>query len=216
MYCWNPQNRTLIFQDKQFEGSHTLALLSKWMFSHPSPWESHINVCWNPSEQGLFTQTRSIWGVTCLGFTWKMNIFPSISLETNYMYVETLRYRVWSENNLRVTYLDLLWKWTILPSILRNHIIVCWNPQNRAHFSKTINFRVTCLGLLEKWTFSHLSPWNPMYMCVETPQNRAHFSKKINFEGSHAEALLWKMNIFPSISLENPINACCNPQNRAH
>ena len=129
-----------------------------------------------------------IWGVTCLGFTLKMNVFPSIS------------------------------------SI--NAMNVCWNPQNSARFSKTIDLRghmprftlkmnvfpsisskmpwmyveilrtvlvfprrsiwgVTCLGLLEKWMFSHLSSQKP-HKCVLKPSEQCSFFQDDWFEVSHA------------------------------
>ena len=54
--------------------------------------------------------------------------------------------------------------------------------------------------------FSMKDQWNP--------QNRAHFPEMINLRG-HMPRITLRMNIFPSILLENPINVCWNPQNKA-
>ena len=57
-----------------------IGLLSKWMFSHLSPWKPHKCVL-KPSEQGLFSKMINL-RCHMPRFTLKMNIFPSISLET--------------------------------------------------------------------------------------------------------------------------------------
>ena len=43
----------------------------------------------------------------------------------------------------------------------------------------------------------------------------AHFSETIDLSG-YMPGFTLKMNIFPSMSLENPVNVCLNPQNRDH
>ena len=166
-----------------------------------------INVCWNPQNRACFSETIDFRGHMSR-FTLKMNIFPSY--------------------------------------VLRNPINVCWNPQNRAHFSEMINLRghmsrfalkmnmfsylsslqphkcvlklsergsvflrwliwgVTYLGFLEKWTcFLIYLLRNPINVCWN-PQNRACFSEVINLRGHMPIGLLWKINVFPSISLETP------------
>ena len=64
-------------------------LLSKWMFFHLSPWKP-INVCWNPQNRAQFSETIDLRG-HMPRFTLKMNVFPSICLETPLMCIETLR-----------------------------------------------------------------------------------------------------------------------------
>ena len=97
-------------------------------------------------------------------FTWKMNVFPSISLEMPEMCVETVR-----------TELVFL-RWSI--------------------------WVVTCLGLIKNESFSIYLLQNAINVCWN-PQNRACFSEMIDLRG-HMPRFTWKMNIFPSISLEMP------------
>ena len=52
--------------------------------------ENPINVCWNPHNRDNFSETIDLSGHMPM-FTLKMNVFPSISLETPKMCVETLR-----------------------------------------------------------------------------------------------------------------------------
>ena len=120
---------------------------------------------------------------------------------------------------------------------------MCWNAQNRAHFSETIDFRghmsrftwelnifpsislempemcvemlrtelvfprwsiwgVTCLGLLENECFPIYLLKNTRNVCWNH-QNRARFSETIDLRG-HMPRFTWKMNIFPSMTLELP------------
>ena len=58
-----------------------LGLLLKWMFSHLSPWKP-INVCWNTQNRAHFAETINLRD-HMPRFTLKMNVFPSISLETH-------------------------------------------------------------------------------------------------------------------------------------
>ena len=86
-----PSTQTLFSQDDQFEGSPAYVYLQKECFHYLSPWKPHECML-KPSEQGSLIFTRwSSWGVKCLRFTCKMNVFLSISLETPWMYVGTLR-----------------------------------------------------------------------------------------------------------------------------
>ena len=109
-------------------GVTCLGLLSKWMFSHLSPWKPNKCVL-RPLEQGSFFPRQSIWGVTCLG---------------------------------------LLSTWTFPIYLLGNCINGCWNPQNRACFSKMINLR----GHMPRFTLKmNVFPSNlleTLKMCVET------------------------------------------------
>ena len=99
------------------------------MFSHLFPWKLHkfvlksseqdlfliyvlsnpINMCWNHQNRACFSEMIDLRG-HMLRFTWKMNIFPSISLEMPEMCVEILsrglvflRWSIWG-----VTCLGLL------------------------------------------------------------------------------------------------------------
>ena len=63
---WNFQNSAHFFQDDQFEGSHA------WVYSKNEHFPTYVlgkhhKCVLKSSEQGLFFQRWSIWGVTCLG-----------------------------------------------------------------------------------------------------------------------------------------------------
>ena len=62
-------------------------------FSNLSPWKPHKCVL-KPPEQGPFFPKWSIWGIIGLGLLKNWIFFPSISLETPYMCIETLRTRL--------------------------------------------------------------------------------------------------------------------------
>ena len=99
--------------------------------------------------------------------------------------------------------------------LLRNPINMCSNPENRAHFSNTIDLR----GHMPRFTvkmnvFPSISLESPK-MCVETLTNRAQFSEMINLRG-HMPRLYSKNVCFPIYLLGNCINECWNPQNRVH
>ena len=120
-----------------------------------------------------------------LRFTLKMNVFPSISLETPKMCVETLRtglvflrQSIWG-----VTCLSLLYKWNTnehFPIYLHgNTINVCWNPQNRAWFSEMINLR----GHMPRFTlkmnvFPSICLETPL-MCIETLRTGLVFTRRL-------------------------------------
>ena len=87
---WVETLRTvLVFPRQSIWGVTCLGLLKKWMFSHLSP-EKPINVCWNPRNSACFSKTIDLRG-HMPRFTQKMDVFPSISIETPKMCVETLR-----------------------------------------------------------------------------------------------------------------------------
>ena len=87
---------------------------------------------------------------------------------------------------------------------------MCWNPQDSAHFSKTIDLRVTCLGLLLKWTFFHLSPQKPHKCVVETLRTVLVFLRWSILRG-HMPRFTLKMNVFPSYLLRNTRNCVFRP-----
>ena len=72
-----------------------------------------INVCWNPQNSAHFSKMIDL-RCHMPRFTLKMNVFPSISLETPKMSVETLRtVLVFRRRSIwGVTCLGLLLKWT--------------------------------------------------------------------------------------------------------
>ena len=203
-------------------------------------------MCWNCQNRACFSKLIDLRGHMAR-FTLKMNVFPSISLEMPEMCVETIRNRVhfsMIQSIWGVTWLGLLWKINVFPSIsFGNPINVCWNPQNRACFSKMINlighmprftpknehfpmyllqkchkyvlklseqgscfpswsiWGVTWLGLLENGFPIYLLR-NARNVCCNH-QERVHFSNTINLRG-HMARFTWKINVFPSISLECP------------
>ena len=100
-------------------------------------------------------------------------------------------------------------------SLLRNPMNVCWNPQNRAHYSETINLRGQHVEVsLKNEHFSHLSAWKLHKWVLELLEQGLFFQDNW-FEWVICLCLLWKMNIFPSYLLGSTINVCWNSQNRA-
>ena len=84
-----PSEHGSFFQDNQFEGSHAyvyskIECFPIYLLGNP------INVCWNPQNRTHFSETINLRG-HMPRFTLKMNISPSISLETPLMCGETLR-----------------------------------------------------------------------------------------------------------------------------
>ena len=120
----------------QFEESHAYVYSEKWMFSHLSSWKPHTCVM-KPSEQGSFSLRWLIWGVTCLGLLWKMNVFPSIFLETPYMCDETLRtgFNFLRQSIWGVTFLRFTLKMNVFPSISLETPYMCdMKPSEQGSF----------------------------------------------------------------------------------
>ena len=144
-------------------------------------------MCIDTLRTGLIFLRHSIWGVCMPRFTLKMNVFPSISLETPQMCVETLRtglvftrHWIWG-----ITCLGLLSKWMFFHLSAWKPINVCWNPQNRAQFSEMMDLRDHMSRFTLKWMFFHLSPWKP-HKCVLKPSEQGSIFWDDQFEGSHA------------------------------
>ena len=139
-------------------------------------------------------------------FTWKINVFPSISLESTEMRVETLRTGfVFTRQSIwGVTCLGLLEKFMFSHlSPWKHHKCVLKPPEQGSFFSRWSIWGVTWPGLVDKnECFSIYLLGNCINGCWNS-QNRARFSKTINFRG-HMPRFTLKMNIFPSISLESP------------
>ena len=98
-------------------------------------------------------------------FTLKMNIFPSISLETHKCVIKQ------SEQG------SFFLRWLIWES---HALVYFWN-----------------------WRFSNLSPKKP-HKCVLKPSEQGLFFWDNWFEGHMPFRFTLKMNVFPSIFLENP------------
>ena len=99
--------------------------------------------------------------------------------------------------------------------LLGNTINVCWNPLNRAHFSKIINLRGHMLSFtLENEQF-------PIYLIRIArnvswkPSEQSSFYRRQRIWGVTCLGLLGKWTCFPIYLLRNPINVCWNPQKRA-
>ena len=84
-----PSKKVLIFPRQSIWGVSCLGLLKKCMFSHLCPWKPHKCVL-KPSEECSFSKMIDLRG-HMPRFTLKMHVFPSISLETPEMCVETFR-----------------------------------------------------------------------------------------------------------------------------
>ena len=84
-----PSEQGSFFWDNWFEVSHAKVYSKN---EHFLIYLMRIarNVCWNPQNRAGFYETIDLRG-HMPRFTLKMSIFPSISLETAYMCVETLR-----------------------------------------------------------------------------------------------------------------------------
>ena len=143
---------------------------------------------------------QSMWGVTCLGFTqhrsrhMKETINGIQYISCHILFVDAVSHRS-----------------TCDPPAPH----LCWNPQNSARFSETINLRGHMpMFTLKVNVFPIYLHKNPIIVCWN-PQNSACFSKMIDLRG-HMPRFTLKMNIFPSISLETPKDVCWNPQNSAH
>ena len=93
--------------------------------------------------------------------------------------------------------------------LIGNPIHVCWNSQNKAHFSKMINLRGHMPMFTLKMNVFHLSPWKP-HKCVFKPSEQGLFFPDNQFEGHMPR---FPLNIktnehFPIYLLGNPINVC--------
>ena len=136
-----PSEQGSFFPRRSISGVTCLGLVKKWMFSHLSPWKHHKCVL-KPQNRAHFSKMIDLRG-HMPRFTIKKNVFPSICLESVKMAIGTLRrgpvsprWSIWgvtcqvsSKNECFPIYLH------------ENPINVCWNPQNSARFSKTIDLR---------------------------------------------------------------------------
>ena len=136
-------------------------------------------------------------------FTLKMNIFPSISLETAYMCVETLRTGLVFPRQLiwGVTCQGLLWKWMFSHlSPVKQHTCML-KPSEQGLFFQDDQFEELHDKVYSKnECFPIYLLGNSIHVCWN-PQNRACFPETIDLRG-HMPRCTLKMSIFPSISLE--------------
>ena len=190
-----------LFPDDQFEGSHA------YIYSQNECFPIYllgncINECWNPQNRACFCKTIDLRG-HMPRFTLKMNVLLSISLETPKMSVETLRtglifprWLIWG-----VTCLGLLSRMNVLPSIsletpkmcvetLRTGLVFWWSIWGVKIYLTNEHFPIYLLG-------------NPI--CEVT----CLFYDLL--EGSQK----W-MNVFPSISLDNPRKSVLKPFSTPH
>ena len=162
-------------------------------------------MCVETLRTGLVFLTWLIWGVTCLRLLQKLT-FSHLSPQKPHKCVfkpseQGLFFQdVWFEASHACVYSK---NEHFLIYLLRNPINVCWNLQNRARFSETINLR----GHMARFTLKlNISPIyllrNPVNVCWN-PERRARFSETIDSRG-HMSRFTLKMSIFPSISLETP------------
>ena len=84
-----PSEQCSFFWDDWFEGSHAYVYSKNEHFPIYLLW-TPINVCWNPQKRARFSKTIDLRG-HMPRFSWKMNVFPPMSMETLEMCVETLR-----------------------------------------------------------------------------------------------------------------------------
>ena len=135
-------------------------------------------------------------------FTWKMNVFPSISLEMPEMCVWNCQNRArFSEMiNLRGHMPRFNWKWKFFhlsPSKCHKCVL---KPSAQGSF-----FWVDWFEGSHVWVYlknEHFSIYllrKARNVCCNH-QNRACFSQMIDLRG-HMPRFTWKMNIFPSIYL---------------
>ena len=123
-------------------------------------------------------------------FTLKMNVFPSISLETliNVCWNPQNRARFSETIDLRGHMPRFILKIECFPIYLLGNIInACWNHQNRGCFSETIDLR----GHLPRFTLKmNVFPSISLelhYKCVLKPSEQGFiFPGHDLFEGSHA------------------------------
>ena len=138
-------------------------------------------VCSDPQNGARFSKTIDLRG-HMPRFTQKMNVFPSISWETQKMCVQTLRTVPVSPRQLiwGVTCLSLVEKFMFPTYVLGNTRNVCWNPQNRAFFFWDDRFEgphAEVYSQIECFPIYLLR--NPINVCCN-PQNSVCFSKMIN------------------------------------
>ena len=166
-----PSGQDSFFQDDWFEGVTCIGLLWKWMFSHISCWKPHnVLKCFQGDRwENVHFQSKP------------RHVTPQIDHLGKTSPVLRISTHIYGDSKeiygkpfiLRVNYLP------------GSPINVCWNPQNRSHFSEMIDLRITCLGLPKKWMFSHLSSWKP-HKCVLKPSVQSSFDWDDQFDWSHA------------------------------
>ena len=159
-------------------------------------------MCWNPQNRACLSKTINLRG-HMPAFTWKMNIFKSISLETPKMCVEIPRtglvfagQSIWG-----VTCLGLFSKWMFCYlSPWKPHKWVL-KPSEEGSFFPDDQFEGSHAYIYLK--NEHV----PIYLLGNpktvywNPQNRARFSKLIDLRG-HMPRFTLKRYVMLSISLE--------------
>ena len=119
------------------------------------------NVCCNYLDRVCFSEVNRFDQSHAQVYLKKWMLFPSISLETPYMCVETHqnRARFYKTINLRGHMPRFTLKMNIFPFISLESPEMCIETLRTGFvFMRQSIWGVTCLGLLEKFMFSHLSP----------------------------------------------------------
>ena len=132
--CVETLRTVLVFLSDHFEGSHAYVYTTNecfpiYLLRNP------INVCWNPQNRACFSRTINLRG-HMLRFSWHMNVFPPLSLETWYMCVKTLRtglvfprQSIWG-----VTCLGLVDTWMFSHLCPWKHDTCVWKPSEQGFF----------------------------------------------------------------------------------
>ena len=188
--CVDTLRTCLISLRQSIWGVTCWGLLSKWMFFHLSAWKP-INVCWNPQNRAQFSEMMDLRD-HMPRFTLKMNVFPSISLETpdKCVLIPLEQGSFFQDNQFEGSHIwGLLYKWNTnehFPIYLLGNPINCvLKPSEQGLFLlRRLIWGITCLGLLSKWMFFHLSAWKPQ-KCVLKPSLQGLFLQDDWFEGSH-------------------------------
>ena len=165
----DPSEQGSSFWDDWLEGSHAYVYSRKWTFSHLCPSKSP-EMCVETISIGLVFLRRSIWGVTCLWFTWKMNVFPIYLLKNtrNVCWIHQNRARFSEMIDLRAHMPRFTSRNEHFPIyLLKNARNVCWIHQNRVRLSEMIDLRGHILMCTQKMNvFPSISLESPQ-MCVE-------------------------------------------------
>ena len=197
----------LVFPRWSIWGVTCLGILSKWTFSHLSHWELP-EMCVETLRKGLhFYEMVNLRG-HMPRFTLKNECFPIYLLGNiiNVCWNPQNRARFSETIDLRGHMPRFILKMNVSPSIsLETPINACWNHQNRGCFSETIDLRGHMLRFTLKMNmFPHLSPWELHYKCLLKPSEQGSVLLRWSIWGVTCLSLLWKLNVFPSISLEIP------------
>ena len=157
----------------------------KWMFSNLSPWKPQKCVL-KSLRTGLVFPGQLIWGVTCLGlFSKWMFCYLSPWKPHKWVLKPSEEGSFLPDNQFEGSHAYIYLKNEHFPIyLLGNCINVCWNPQNRALFSKMTFERSHAYVYSQNECF-HLFSWQ-LHNCVLKSSEQDSFFQDDQFEGSHA------------------------------